>query len=374
VFAITQVSHLLVDHLTWEGAAQSALVLLVVWWGWNYTAWFTNEVDLDSLLIRGVLIALMLASLVLAVAIPQAFGAHGLLFAAAYVTIQVGRQTFLTFVAAPHGSLERERSLRILDWFVVAGAFWLAGGLAEDGARWALWLVALALDYTAPLVTYAVPFRPRLSPTAWEVETSHFAERFQLFVIIALGESIVVTGATTTEVGLSTGTVVAFGLAFLITAAFWWLYFDYVARIAERRLELAENRTQLARDAFTYLHVVLVAGIIAAAVGDELVIAHPTEQLSDAELAAVVAGPALYLFGHVLLRLRMTGTVGGRRLAGMFACVAVAPVGLVAPALVVAALLLGVLVAVIAAERIAAARRTARGEPTPLERLEARQR
>ena len=134
----------------------------------------------------------------------------------------------------------------------------------------------------------------------------------------------------------------------------------------------AENRTQLARDAFTYLHVVLVAGIIVAAVGDELVIAHPTERLSGAEPAAVVAGPALYLFGHVLLRLRMTGTVGGRRLAGMFACVAVAPVGSwrlpSSPPRSSS-----VVFAAIAAERVAAARRTARGEPTPLERLEARQ-
>ena len=199
MFAITQVSHLLVDHLTWEGAAQSALVLLVVWWGWNYTAWFTNEVDLDSLLIRGVLIALMLASLVLAVAIPQAFGAHGLLFAAAYVTIQVGRQAFLTFVAAPHGSLERERSLRILDWFVVAGAFC-------SPAAWRRTVPAGRSGWSrSRSTTRRRSSRTRChsgrgSPTAWQVETSHFAERFQLFVIIALGESIVVTGATTTEV------------------------------------------------------------------------------------------------------------------------------------------------------------------------------
>ena len=129
--------------------------------------------------------------------------------------------------------------------------------------------------------------------------------------------------------------LVAFALAFLTTAAFWWLYFDYVARIAERRLELAENRTQLARDAYTYLHVVLIAGVIVAAVGDELVIAHPTDELPGPELAAVIAGPALYLLGHVALRLRMTGTVSVKRLAGALACLAVAPVGLVAPALVV---------------------------------------
>jgi low temperature requirement protein LtrA len=371
VFAVTQVSHLLLDHLTWEGVGQSALVLLVVWWAWNYTTWFTNELDTDEPIVRVVVIALMLASLVQAVAIPQAFGAHGLLFAGAFVAIQVGRHAFLTFAATSRGTMERERSARILIWFVAAGALWIAGGLAEDGARWALWLAALTLDYAAPLVRYHVPGRRRLPLDAWHVETGHFAERFQLFVIIALGETIVVTGVTTTGEGLSTGTVVAFALAFLATAAFWWLYFDYVATIAERRLEQSDRRTQLARDAYTYLHVVLIAGVIVAAVGDAIVIAHPGERLGAAELAALVGGPALYLLGHVALRLRMTGTLSLRRLAGAFACVSLALVGLVAPALVVSALLLAVLVGVIVAERVAAARRRARGEPSPLERLEA---
>jgi low temperature requirement protein LtrA len=371
VFAITQVAHLLLEHLTWEGVAQSAVVLLVVWWAWNYTTWFTNELDTDATVVRLVVIALMLASLVQAVAIPQAFGAHGLLFAGAFVAIQIGRHAFLTFAATSRATLERERSSRILIWFVGAGALWIAGGLAAGGARWAFWLTALALDYAAPLLRYHVPGRARLPLDAWHVETAHFAERFQLFVIIALGETIVVTGVTTTGEGLSTGTVVAFGLAFLSTAAFWWLYFDYVATIARRRLELSDRRTQLARDAYTYLHVVLIAGVIVAAVGDEIVIVHPGERLSGAELAALVGGPALYLLGHVALRLRMTGSVSGRRLVGTLACVALAPVGLVAPALVVSTLLLAVLVGVIASERVAAARRRARGEPSPLERLEA---
>ena len=217
----------------------------------------------------------------MAVAIPQAFGAHGLLFAGAYVAIQVGRHTFLTFVAAEPGTIERERAARILTWFLVAGVLWIAGGFAEDEVRWALWLAALAVDYAAPLVLYWVPGRRRLPSSTWEVETAHFAERFQLFVIIALGETIVLTGSTTAELDLDTARIVAFGLAFLGTAALWWLYFDYVARIAERRLELAADRTRLARDAFTYLHAAIVAGVVLSAVGDELVIAHPTDVLPE---------------------------------------------------------------------------------------------
>src|SRR5215211_6094798 len=349
VFAITQVSHLLLEHLTWEGAGQSALVLLVVWWSWNYTTWVTNELDPGSIVVRLLLIALMLASLLMAIAIPEAFGEKALLFAASYVAIQVGRHSFLTFAAADHDTIERQRAGRILTWFVATGGLWLAGALADGSTRTLLWLAALALDYGAPLVTFWLPGRPRLSPEAWEVGTEHFAERFQLFVIIALGESIVITGATTAELELTTATVAALGLAFLATAALWWLYFNLVATIAQRRLAQAENRTLLARDVYTYLHVVIVAGIILTAVGDELVIAHPTDELADAELAAVVCGPALYLLAHVALRLRMTGTIGRRRLAGALACLAIGAIGTFASALVVAGSLFAVLVAVIVA-------------------------
>jgi low temperature requirement protein LtrA len=371
VFAITQVSHLLLAHLTWAGAGQAALVLLVVWWSWNYTTWVTNELDPGSIVVRLLLIALMLASLLMAIAIPQAFGGKALLFATSYVAIQVGRHSFLTFVAADRGTIERQRAGSILTWFVAAGALWIAGALADGPTRTALWLAALAVDYAGPLVTFWLPGRSRLSPEAWEVGTEHFAERFQLFVIIALGESIVITGATTANLELTTARIVAFGLAFLITAALWWLYFNLVATIAERRLALAENRTLLARDAYTYLHVFIVAGILVTAVGDELVIAHPTAELQDPQLAAVVCGPALYLLAHVALRLRLTGSITGRRLTGALACLAVGTIGTFAPALVVAGLLFGVLVAVIVGDQVAKARRTARGEASPLERLEA---
>jgi low temperature requirement protein LtrA len=370
VFAITQVSHLLLEHLTWQGAAQSTLVLLVVWWSWNYTTWVTNELDPGSIVVRLLLIALMLASLLMAIAIPEAFGDKALLFAASYVAIQVGRHCFLTFAAADRGTVERQRAGRILTWFVAAGVLWIAGALVDGSTRTVLWLAALAVDYAAPLVTFWVPGRPRLSPEVWEVGTEHFAERFQLFIIIALGESIVITGATTAELELTTATVAAFGLAFLATAALWWLYFSLVATIAQRRLALAENRTVLARDAYTYLHVVIVAGILLTAVGDELVIAHPTEELPDGELAALVSGPALYLLAHVALRLRMTGTISGRRLAGAFACLAIGAIGTFASALIVAGLLFGVLVGVIVGDQVSGARRTARGEPSPLERVQ----
>ena len=360
VFAITQVSHLLLEHLDWQGAAQSAFVLLVVWWSWNYTAWATNELNPASIAVRLLLIALMLLSLLMAIAIPDAFGERALLFAGSYVAIQIGRHSFLTFAAAAPGTIERRRAARILVWFVAAGVLWIAGALAEGEARTILWLAALALDYGGPLVTFWVPGRPRVDAAAWEIGTEHFAERFQLFIIIALGETIVITGATTAELELTTATVVAFGFAFLSTAALWWLYFNFVAGVAERGLEQAANRTLLARDAYTYLHVVLVAGILLAAVGDELVIAHPKDELPGEELLVLVGGPALYLLAHVALRLRMTGSISVRRLSGAVACLAIGLLLSAAPALVVAGALLLVLVGVIVADQVVAARRTRR--------------
>jgi low temperature requirement protein LtrA len=356
VFAITQVSHLLLAHLTWTGVLQSLIVLLAVYWSWNYTTWTTNELDTETVPVRLLLLGLMLVSLLMSVAIPQAFEDHALLFAGSYVAIQVGRHFFLTFAAADGGTVERERAGRILTWFVVAGVIWISGALVEGTGRYVLWLVALALDYYAPLVTYRVPGRRRLPPETWNVGTEHYAERFGLFIILALGESIVITGGITSGLELDEQTIAAFVMAFLASAAIWWLYFTSVAALGEHYLEVADHRTTLARDAYTYLHVVFVAGIILSAVGDELVIKHPTEILPPYEVAAVAAGPAVYLLAHTLFAHRLTGEWYRSKLLGTLACVAVGFVGLFVPALVLGGVLIVVLVAVIAAGYLAAPR------------------
>ena len=352
VFAITQVSHLLLEHLDWAGAGQALMILLAVWWSWNYTTWATNELNPESNAVRLLLIALMLAGLLMAVAIPDAFGDKGLLFAGAYVTIQVGRHLFLTFVSAAAGSNERERASRILIWFAVAGCFWIAGGIADDGARLSLWLVALALDYGAPLALFWVPGLPRISASAWQLVTGHFAERFGLFIIVALGETVIITGTTTADLDLTAPTVTAFCVAFLGTAALWWLYFTSTQELAEHALAAdtpadSGARTQLARDAYTYGHVLLVAGIILSAVGDELVIAHATDPLHPPELTAVVGGPIIYLLAQAVLRLRVARVLSYRRIIGAAACGVVWLVGGHLPALAVSSLLVAVLIAVV---------------------------
>jgi low temperature requirement protein LtrA len=368
VFAITQVSHVILDHeVTWEYAGQAALCLLVVWWAWNYTTWVTNELDPESPIVRLLMLGLMLASLLMAIAIPQAFGDKALLFAGSYVAMQVGRHLFLTFAAAGRETIERERAARILTWFVAAGFLWIAGALAEGTTRTLLWVAALALDYGAPLALYWVPGRPRLAAETWQVETSHFAERFGLFVIIALGESIVLIGATTAGLELDSATVGAFIGAFLGTAALWWMYFTSIARLGEHALAETPDRTLLARDAYTYGHVLIVAGIVLTAVGDELVLAHPSDELPTAELIAVVGGPMLYLLAQGFLRWRMTGGLSPRRIGGALACVLVGLIGAAVDpsALVVGLLLLAVLVGVIVADTIAGARRTRPPPPRP---------
>jgi low temperature requirement protein LtrA len=356
VFAITQVSHYLLEHLNWTGAGQSAVILLAVWWSWNYTTWATNELDTSAPPVRLLVIAVMLGSLLMSVAIPYAWGDRALLFAGAYVAIQVGRHLFLTFVSGTKGSNERGRASQILVWFCFSGIFWIGGALADQGtARTLLWLTALLIDYTAPMFVFRVPGMKRLRPEAWDLASEHFAERFQLFVIIALGESIVITGATTSELELTSETMLAFIVAFLGCAALWWLYFNRAADRMAGHLEDTVKRTELARDVYTYLHVFVIAGIIVSAVGDEILIHAPGEPLATNELIAMVGGPALYLLALSLTRLRSIGSLSPRRTVAAAACVAIGIIFAGASALVVALLVLAVLVIVIVAEELSPA-------------------
>ena len=307
---------------------------------------------------RLVVIALMLGSLVMAVSVPEAFGDQALLFAGAYVAIQVGRTAFLAFAAShaghrgararePHPRLVRGRG-RVLD----------RGRARRRPAAHAAVAGGPGHRLRRPRGDLLGAVGPAHRAGDWDVGTAHFAERFQLFVIIALGESIVITGATTAELDLDVQRVVALSLAFLSTAAMWWLYFDYVARIAERRLELAENRTELARDAYTYLHVLMIAGVIVAAVGDELVIAHPPGHLTRRR-GGRGGGRARPLPGRPRAVPAAHDRHGQRaRPAGTLACVALGLVGTQLPALVLGALLLAVLVG---GDRVGAGQRARAG-------------
>ncbi len=193
VFAVTQLSHHLLVHLDWSGAAQTAFMLVAVYWAWNYTTWMTNWFDPDTAPVRLVLVFVMLASLLMSVAIPDGFGEHALLFACAYSGLQIGRNAFVVAVT-PRGRFN-QNFRQILAWSILSAPLWVAGGIVDSEAlRWALWLGALALDLAAPLATYWLPGVGATPMSQWQIEGAHFGERFQLFVIIALGESIVLAG------------------------------------------------------------------------------------------------------------------------------------------------------------------------------------
>ncbi|MFN8152127.1 MAG: low temperature requirement protein A [Solirubrobacterales bacterium] len=360
VFAVTQVSHALLEHLDWTTAGQQLIVLIAVWWSWNYTTWVTNELDTDAPAVRGMVIAVMLGSLLMAIAIPYAWGERALLFAGAYVAIQVGRHAFLAFVCGSKGSDVRLRASHIFVWFCFSGVFWIAGAIAPEGTpRTVLWILAVLVDLSGPFLVFHIPGMKQVTADIWNVTSEHFAERFQLFIIIALGESIVITGATTAELALDAKTMTAFIVAFLGSAAFWWLYFNRGAQLAARQLDLTDRRTELARDLYTYMHIALVAGIILFAIGDEIVILHPDEHLHTAELIVLAAGPALFLTTLSLMRLRAAGSPNKRRLIAALTIVAIVVIGQDLPALALSSLILGVLVvAIIVDEYVFRHRRT----------------
>jgi low temperature requirement protein LtrA len=327
VFAVTQISHVLIEHLSFAGAGRAVFLLLVIWWAWIYTTWMVNWFNPDSPPVRIALIGVMGASLVLSAALPEAFGEHGGLFVLTYVGLQVGRNATAAALL-PRSHTLRRTFERITAWSLGSGVLWVAG-LSESGDRrlyW--WLPALAIELLGPAMGYLTPWLGRSLTSDYDVEGGHFAERCQGFIIIALGESIVVTGATAAGAGLSNTVVLALVVAFLETAALWWLYFGEGAAHARRDIVSSDDAGRLARDAYTYLHLPIVAGIIAVAVGDDLLIADASHSLSTAGALMVLGGPAIYLLGETLFRLRMIGSVNPKRVGVIVllcALLAVAP-------------------------------------------------
>jgi low temperature requirement protein LtrA len=297
VFAVTQLSHhLLASHLGWQAAAETTFMLVAVYWAWNYTTWMANWFDPDTAPVRLILTFVMLASLLMAVAIPEGFGDRALLLAGTYVALQIGRNAFVVAVT-PRGEFH-QNFRQILAWSVLSAPFWIAGGLVA-GWRWPLWVLALGLDLAAPIARYWVPRIGQTAMSQWQLDGEHFAERFQLFVIIALGESIVLTGVTASGADLTMPVGLALGLAFLASTALWWIYFSGAGRAVVSRMSgsTLDQSGALGRDVYTYLHLPIVAGIVMDAVGMELVIAHPGDELGVRGALVVLGGPALYLIG-----------------------------------------------------------------------------
>ena len=302
VFAITQLSHGLLAHLTPLGALQTGLLMMAVWWVWVYTSWITNWLDPERLAVRLMLFALMLAGLVLSSSIPHAFAERGLPFALAYVFMQVGRSLFMLWALKLHDSGNHRNFLRITAWLVLAAPFWIGGACAEDAARLALWAIAVGIEYLMPAAGMWVPGLGRSTTADWTVDGGHLAERCALFIIIALGESVLITGATFADQAWSAPSVAAFVVAFLGSVAMWAIYFNVGAERADRIIAASDDPGRLARSGYTYVHLLLVAGVVVAAVADELVLAHPGGATDTKAVAVIVGGPALYLIGNALFK------------------------------------------------------------------------
>ena len=322
---------------------------MAVWWVWIYTTWITNWLDPDRAEVRVLLFVLMLAGLLLSVSIPQAYDGLGLLFAGCYVAMQVGRTLFMLWAVRDDPPLLRNFR-RVVCWLLASAVFWIAGGLAQDGARLALWGVALAIEYVAPAAGFWIPRLGRTPTGEWNVEGSHLAERCGLFVIIALGESILVTGATFGGLAWTPQTVAAFLVAFVGAVAMWWIYFSAAAEEARETIARSDDPGRMARSAYTYLHLPIVAGIIVAAVGDELVLKHPNGHMDAPTAMAILGGPALYLLGALLFKWNVWGELSHRRLAALAALAALIPLAPSMTPLAYAAAAAGVLVALAAWE------------------------
>ena len=325
VFAVTQLSHTLLEHFTLEGILHTVLLLMAVWWVWIYTTWVTNWLDPDKTPVRLMLFALMLAGLVLSTSIPDAFGGRALAFAGAYVFMQLGRSLFMLWALRGHNASNYRNFLRINSWLALSAVFWMAGAFAEGEARLGLWITALAIEYVAPSLGFWTPGLGRSTTADWDVEGGHLAERCGLFIIIALGESVLVTGATFAKLPWSPATVAAFATAFVGSAAMWWIYFNIGAERGSQRISQSSDPGRLARLAYTYMHLPLVAGIVVAAVGDELLLAHPTGHVDTKTVAAVIGGPTLYLIGNLMFKHTIANRPALSHIAGLILLAGLVP-------------------------------------------------
>jgi low temperature requirement protein LtrA len=344
VFAFTQVTTLLASDATWGGLGHGLLILAALWWAWAGYAWLTNTVDPGEGAVTGAMLVAMGAMFVAALAVPDAFGRHGVVFGVAFLVVQVMHVALYTLAGRGDPDL-LGAVLRLAPSSIVGAGLILAAGFVQTGLRPALWVAALAVGYLGPLVG---------GMRGWRVHPAHFVERHELILIIALGESFVAIGLGATGTGLGAGVIVAAVLGLVVATSFWLAYFDFFSIRGKQMLadRSGAPRAALARDVYTYLHLPMVAGIVLFALAMKKTLAHTGDELDTIPALGLCGGSALYLFAYVALRVRVSRTLGrGRFLAGV-ACALLLPVALAVPALVALTLVAAVWVALHAYEII----------------------
>ena len=344
VFAFTQVTTVLSNNPTWSGLGHGLLILTALWWAWAAYAWLTNTVDPGVGAVWGAVLVAMAAMFVAALAVPDAFGRHGVAFGVAFLIVTVMHLTLYALAARGDRDL-LTAILRIAPWPLTGAALILAAGFVHGEAKALLWLAAIVIGFFGPLLT---------GVSGWRVQPAHFVERHGLIVIIAIGESLVAIGLGERRVGLTTGVTVAAVLGFVVATSFWLAYFDFFPIRGQQLLSdrTGVQRTALARDIYTYLHLPMVTGIVLFAFSMKTTLAHVGDELDAIPALGLCGGPALYLLAYVALRVRITRTVSRGRLVAALACVALIPVAMSVPALVALALVAAVWVALHAYEII----------------------
>lgn len=326
VLAITQCTALMSHHPTWSGLAQGLLVLGMLWWAWTGYSWLTSVIDPEEGAVRLVMFGAMAALLLVSLCVPEAFGSLALAFALIYGVVRYA-QIALFMLASPEDDALRHSVLGLGASTTVAVTLLAAASLFDGLAQGALWALALFLDMAGPYF---------FGSEGWKLVPGHFAERHGLIIIIALGESIVAIGVGASHsLTLAIGTAAVLGVA--LTAAMWWIYFDIVAIVAGKRLaeaEVGKAQNEMARDSYSYMHLVMVAGIVLVALGLKTTIGHTDEHLHAVPAFALLGGLAIYLFGHVVFRYRHVHTINRQRLLLGIVLVLLVPVATEVPALV----------------------------------------
>ena len=344
VLAITQCTALMADEPTWEGLVKGMLVLGVLWWSWVGYAWLTSVLDPEEWLVRFTIFAAMAALLIVALCVPEAFEDLGLLFACAYAFVRIAHITLFVIIGRDDPAFRRS-TIGLATGTTIGVSLLIGASFADGILQGALWALALALDVGEPFV---------FGSEGWRLEPGHFAERHALIIIIALGESIVAIGIGA-EAGIDAGVVVAAVLGVAIAAALWWLYFDVVALVAERRLANAapgREQNEIARDSFSYLHFPMVAGIVLLALGLKKSLEHVGDPLHTVPAFALLGGIALYLLAHVAFRWRNVHRFSTARLVAAVVLIALLPLAVEIPALAMLGVATAVLTALIAFETV----------------------
>jgi low temperature requirement protein LtrA len=344
VFAFTQVTTVLTRNPTWHGLAHALLILGTLWWAWAAYAWLTNVADPNAARVWGTMLVAMAAMFIGALAVPQAFGRHGVVFGVAFLLVCLMQLLLYTLTALGDTALLRA-ILRIAPSSVAGAGLIVAAGFAHSWFKPLLWLVALLIGLVAPHFLGVGGFR---------VHPAHFVERHGLIIIIAIGESLAAVGLGARSTELQPRVIVAAVLSLLVAASFWLAYFDFFTIRVQQLLaeRTGEARTALARDAYTYLHLPMIAGIVLFAFATKLVLAHVGHRLGAVPAVALCGGPALYLSAYVALRLRISGALRSGRLFAAVAYAALTPASLYVPAVAALSCVAAVWVALHAYELI----------------------